>query len=209
MRTGVLSLQGDFARHRSILLQAGVDAVEVRTPQQLAEVDALIIPGGESTTIGMLCERFGLLQEITERIGNGMPVFGTCAGAILLAEHIEESNQPRIGGLPVRIRRNAYGRQKESFQRGLSLTPEFARETALATGEDDGGETFLGVFIRAPRIVDVSEDVEILARAGDEPVLVRKGAIWAAAFHPELTGDARIHQTFIAHAVSLTAMSRA
>ncbi|MFP4642955.1 MAG: pyridoxal 5'-phosphate synthase glutaminase subunit PdxT [Spirochaetales bacterium] len=202
MRTGVLSFQGDFARHESTLLHAGVNVVGVRTPEQLANIDALIIPGGESTTIGMLCERFGLLREIVDRIDHGMPVFGTCAGAILLAEHIEESDQPRIGGLEMRIRRNAYGRQRESFERNVSLSAEFATEMAVATGESET-DSFSGVFIRAPRITDVSDEVEVLARDGDDPVLVRKGHIWASTFHPELTGDSRIHRTFLARAKSM------
>lgn len=208
MRTGVLSLQGDFAKHKSILLRSGVDAVGVRTPEELSTVDALIIPGGESTTIGMLCERFGLLQEIVDRIGGGMPVFGTCAGAILLSEQIEESDQPRIGGLPIRIRRNAYGRQRESFERELSLTPAFAGEAA-AGSDGSAINGFTGVFIRAPRIESISDGVEVLAHDGDDPVLVRKGHIWAATFHPELSGDTRIHRSFLAHAQEAVAGSRA
>ena len=206
MRTGILSLQGDFAKHKSTLLHAGIDVVGVRTPEQLEEIDALIIPGGESTTIGMLCERFGLLREIVDRIDHGMPVLGTCAGAILLANHIEESDQPRIGRLALRIKRNAYGRQRESFERNLTLSPDFAAEIAAVTGEPKT-DSFAGVFIRAPRIEEVSGDIEVLARVRNDPVLVRKGHIWAATFHPELTGDSRIHRTFLARAERLTVKS--
>lgn len=160
----------------------------VRTQQQLDEVDALIIPGGESTTIGMLCERFGLLDAIRNRIESGMPVLGTCAGAILLSKTIEGSEQVRIGSLDMTIRRNAYGRQRESFEGEITLSGNF----------DNPDRSFAGVFIRAPRIVSV-EDPLIAAEGtiGTEPVLVRRDRIWAATFHPELTDDRRVHAAFV------------
>lgn len=189
MNIGVLSFQGDFARHIAALEALGVTAPGVRTPEDLAEVDGLVIPGGESTTIGMLCERFGLLATIRERIGGGMPVFGTCAGAILLAKTISASDQPRFGVLDITVERNAYGRQRESFEREVTLCgPDFRELSAPLTG----------VFIRAPRIVSIdSGAVVVEATLADEPVFVRQGTVWAATFHPELTGDLRMHKVFL------------
>lgn len=189
MNIGVLSFQGDFARHIAALEALGVTAPGVRTPEDLSGVDGLVIPGGESTTIGMLCDRFGLLAAIRERIGAGMPVFGTCAGAILLAKTISASDQPRIGVLDITVERNAYGRQRESFEREVTLCgPEFRKPS----------KSLIGVFIRAPRILSIdSEAVVVEATLGNEPVFVRQGQVWAATFHPELTGDLRMHETFL------------
>ncbi len=185
MRVGVLAFQGDFAKHIDAVAGHGVDAVPVRTPEEAGRSDAMIIPGGESTTIGMLCDRFGLLDVIRNRITDGMPVFGTCAGAILLARDIVGSNQPRIGVLDISIRRNAYGRQRESFEADIDLS---------------SGGTFRGVFIRAPEVERVGGEVAILGALGDTPVLVACDGIWAATFHPELTADGGIHARFLEQA---------
>lgn len=157
----------------------------VRTPEELERVRGLVIPGGESTTVGMLLERFGLMEPLRDRIRSGMPVFGTCAGLILLAKEIEGSSQPRIGVLDVCVRRNAYGRQVDSFETDLSIP-------AL------GPEPIRAVFIRAPAVLSAAPGVEVLASNGEYPVLLREGAVLAASFHPELTADARIHALFVA-----------
>ncbi|MFP4011609.1 MAG: pyridoxal 5'-phosphate synthase glutaminase subunit PdxT [Spirochaetaceae bacterium] len=186
---GVLAFQGDFGKHMDLVASMGREAVPVRSPDHLDGIGALIIPGGESTTIGMLCERFGLLERIRERAGAGLPILGTCAGAILLARDIVGSDQPRLGLLDIEIRRNAYGRQIESFE--ANLTP--ARELA---GSDEEAP-LRGVFIRAPLITRVDNNVEVIARFEESPVVVRQGNIVAATFHPELTGEVRIHRLLL------------
>ncbi|HSK24442.1 MAG TPA: pyridoxal 5'-phosphate synthase glutaminase subunit PdxT [Egicoccus sp.] len=184
---GVLALQGDVLEHLRALRRCGANAVEVRTAAQLAEVDGLILPGGESTTIGKLLERFGLMQPLRDRIGAGLPVFGTCAGMILLSDELDQDRvQPLVGGLAVRTRRNAYGRQVDSFDTHLEVA-------GIAGGPMDVS------FIRAPRVQDVlSDDVEVLASVDGHPVIVRQGHLLAAAFHPEVTGDDRLHAAFVA-----------
>ncbi|MTV25486.1 pyridoxal 5'-phosphate synthase glutaminase subunit PdxT [Nitriliruptoraceae bacterium ZYF776] len=184
---GVLALQGDVLEHLRALRRVGARAVEVRTADQLAEVDALIVPGGESTTIGRLLDVFALREPVRQRIVAGMPVFGTCAGMILLSRELDqEQPQPLLEVLDVRTRRNAFGRQVDSF------------DTTVAVVEL--GEPPIDVaFIRAPVVTAVlSDDVEVLARVDDQPVLVRQGHVWAAAFHPEVTGDDRLHAAFVA-----------
>lgn len=180
---GILSLQGGFHRHIEMLHHVGVTAVAVRSPEELAQVEGLVIPGGESTTIGMLMERASLIDPLRERITRGMPVMGTCAGAILLAKDIEESTQIRLGTLPISVSRNAYGRQIASFEASLHLP-----------GEE---QPFVGVFIRAPQITAVAEDVEVVAEFEEKPVMVRYKNTIALTFHPELTGDSRIHRNFL------------
>lgn len=187
-RTGVISFQGDFERHIDRSHALGFDAVPVRDPEALTGVDALIIPGGESTTIGMLLERFGMLDELRGRIAAGMPVLATCAGTILLADEIDGSTQPRIGGLRIRVRRNAYGRQIESFEAALE-----AVDTRWSRWRESA---VLGVFIRAPIIDSVGDGVRTILEFEGRPVLVRQGRILAATFHPELTGDSRVHEYF-------------
>jgi pyridoxal 5'-phosphate synthase pdxT subunit len=184
---GVLALQGDVLEHLRALRRCGAVAVEVRTAAQLADVDGLIVPGGESTTIGKLLERFELLAPVRERIAAGMPVFGTCAGMILLSDELEQdATQPLIGGLRVRTRRNAYGRQVDSF------------DTRIEVAGIDGGPVDVS-FIRAPRVEKVLDDeVEVLAEVDGYPVVVRQGTLLAAAFHPEVTGDDRLHAAFVA-----------
>jgi 5'-phosphate synthase pdxT subunit len=185
----VLALQGDVSEHARAIERAGASAGEVRTPSELDTVDGLIIPGGESTTVGKLLQRFGLLDPLRARIEAGMPVYGTCTGLILLARDIEEGmeGQPLLGKLDVRVRRNAFGRQRESFEADLDLDLP-----------DQPPGPFRGVFIRAPLVVSVGDGVEVLGRHEGEIVAVRQGTLLATAFHPELTGDARLHAHFAA-----------
>lgn len=182
-RVGVLALQGDFREHTKALGEAGADVVTVRTPEDLAGVDGLVIPGGESTTIGRLAERFDLLEPMRARIGDGLPTFGTCAGLIFLAAAVTEGSQPLLAVLDVVVRRNAFGRQNDSFESDIDVT-----------GLDD---SFHAVFIRAPWVEKTGAGVAVLARVDDHPVMVRQGNILAASFHPELTDDARIHRMFV------------
>jgi 5'-phosphate synthase pdxT subunit len=188
MRVGVLALQGDFREHISMLESIGVDAAEVRTPSELDEVDALVIPGGESTTIGRLASLYGLIEPIRERVRSGMPVLGTCAGMIFLATSTIDHEQPQLGVLDAVVARNAFGRQVDSFEADLDVV-----------GLDD---PMHAVFIRAPWIAKVGGEVEVLADVvgsdGDRhPVLVRQGRILATSFHPELTQDARLHEMLV------------
>ena len=186
---GVVAFQGDFDRHLSVLQHLNVASRKVRAPEELRGLNGLIVPGGESTTIGMLMDRFGLLDAVRTGIDDGLAVMGTCAGAILLAKDIEESSQVRIGSMDIRVRRNAYGRQKESFEAPLAVQEETGNDTPL-----------VGVFIRAPRITATGPSVEVLATLDGEPVAVRSGRLIAVCFHPELTGDTRIHEIFLKYA---------
>lgn len=181
MKIGVLALQGDFDAHRKRLEELGAEVVLVRKPEQLDGVDALVIPGGESSTFLKLLGETGL--EKLQRFVRAKPTFGTCAGAILLARQVENPSQPGLGALDITIRRNAYGRQVDSsIRRG---------ESSL------GGDPLEMVFIRAPRIECVGKGVEVLAREGEDPVLVRQGKTMAATFHPELSEDTRVHEAFL------------
>lgn len=183
MQVGVLALQGAFAAHSDCLTSIGVQSIEVRNPEQLGSVDALLMPGGESSTMSQLLESSGLFDPITTRIAGGMPVFGTCAGMILLASEILDgrSDQRSFSAIDISVRRNAFGRQVDSFE---------------ATINSSVGD-FHGVFIRAPRIERVGDQVEVLGSINDEPVLVRQGNVLAASFHPELSNDARLHEYFV------------
>jgi 5'-phosphate synthase pdxT subunit len=187
MKAGVLALQGAFREHREVLDALGVEAVEVRVPEHLGGLDALFIPGGESTTIGKLLGTSGLRDPLHDALTDGLPVFGTCAGLILLADDVRDGDDARtptaLGVLDCTVARNAYGRQRESF------------EARLAVDGLDG--MFPGVFIRAPVVERAGDRVEVLAVHDGNPVLVREGAIWAATFHPELSGDLRLHQRFL------------
>jgi 5'-phosphate synthase pdxT subunit len=185
-RVGVLALQGAFREHVNALQRLGADAVEVRTPAELADVDGIMLPGGESTTMDLLLGSSGLREPLAAAVAAGTPVFGTCAGLILLARDIEDGveGQRTLNALDVTALRNGYGRQVKSFEGPVALAA--------------GGPDMVGVFIRAPRITRVGEGVEILARLGDEPVAVRSGSIMAATFHPELTDDDRLHEVFLA-----------
>ena len=185
MTVGVLALQGDFREHVAMFARLDVEAVEVRTPEELADVRALVIPGGESTTIGRLAELYGLMTPIRDRVADGMPALGTCAGMIFLASSTVEYDQPQLGVLDAVVRRNAFGRQVDSFEYDLDVVGLDAPMHA--------------VFIRAPWIVKVGADVDVLASVRDDdgdlhPVLVRQDRILATSFHPELTGDTRLHE---------------
>jgi 5'-phosphate synthase pdxT subunit len=183
-RVGVLALQGDVPEHLRAAERAGARAVPVRNRASLDEVDALIIPGGESTTVGKLLVRYSLLEPIRERATAGMPILGTCAGLILMAREIEGSDQPRLGLLDVAVRRNAYGRQQDSFETDI--------QAPLL-----GPEPLRAVFIRAPLIIWIGPEVEVLAEAEGHPILVRQGGLIGAAFHPELAGEDRVHRLLL------------
>lgn len=177
-------MQGAFREHAAAFRKCGCEAVEVRTSGELEEVDALAIPGGESTTITKLLQNFGLWDILLKRGNKGLPILATCAGAIILAREIAGSDQPRLGLLDVSIRRNAYGRQVDSFETELEV-PVLGPEPVPA------------IFIRAPLIESVGSGVDVLARYGGGVVLVRQGKILAATFHPELTEDLRLHRFFL------------
>ncbi len=193
-RVGLLAFQGDYEAHGKALARTGIASitiVEVRRLSDLESVDALIIPGGESTVMGMLLERFGMFEALKARIKEGLPVFATCAGLILLAKNIEGSEQTRLGVLDVTVLRNAYGRQIDSFHSPV-------RTSISQIGIIDG------VFIRAPKITALGEGVDVIATHRDEPVMVRQGSIVAATFHPELLPDAPLHRWFIQSLLSKT-----
>lgn len=185
MKVGVLALQGAFARHLQVLGGLGAATTEVRTIGDLFEVDALVLPGGESTTMSMLLDSSGLRDAVAERITNGMPVLGTCAGMILLARHVADGrpDQRSFAAIDVDVQRNGYGRQVDSFEADLDVI-----------GLD---EPFHGVFIRAPVVDWVGDGVEVLATVDGRPVLCSQGAVVVASFHPEMSGDGRIHARFL------------
>lgn len=178
---GVLALQGDFAEHQMTLARLDVSAIQVRTAQQLDDLSALIIPGGESTTMLKLLDRFELRDRLTKKIEDGLPVFGTCAGGIILARKVSDGEAP-IPILDIEVRRNAYGSQVESFEEEIDV-------------ENIG--VVKGVFIRAPVIERVGDDVEVLATWAGDPVVIREANILFSTFHPELTDDTRLHQFFL------------
>jgi 5'-phosphate synthase pdxT subunit len=182
----VLALQGAFQAHQQRLRECGANAVQVRTPADLAGVDALVMPGGESTTMSKLLLSSGLFPEIATRIGDGMPVFGTCAGMILLAREVLDgrADQVSLAAIDITVRRNGYGRQVDSFEAELDVPAA-------------GDQPFHGVFIRAPRVERVGEGVEVLATHDGTPVLLRAERVSVASFHPELAGDPRLHEQFI------------
>jgi 5'-phosphate synthase pdxT subunit len=182
---GVLALQGAFRAHAQRFTELGVATRDVRTQKHLDLVDALVMPGGESTTMSSLLTSSGLFDQIKARASEGMAVFGTCAGMILLATEVLDGrpDQRSFGVVDVTVRRNGYGRQLESFETDLDVV-----------GFD---RPFHGVFIRAPRVASVGPAVEVLATHDGDPVLVRQGRCMAAAFHPELTGDTRLHERFV------------
>lgn len=184
LRIAVLALQGDFALHRQALEHAGAEAVEVRKPEELADLDGLVIPGGESTTLLRLMDAWGFAPAIQEFHAAGKPIFGTCAGLILLARDVSNPVQPSLGLVDIGVERNAYGRQRESFEvRGSARLGEHAVPIEM-------------VFIRAPRIRRVGPDVRTLATHAGEPVMAQQGSALVAAFHPELTGDLTVHRYF-------------
>lgn len=186
MKVGVLALQGDVREHIQSLLACDVEAVAVRRAEEIESIDALVLPGGESTTIAQLAEVFGIFDLIKNKINNGMPVYGSCAGMILLAEEILDAKvgQKSFGGLDITVRRNAFGRQVDSFESDIEF--------------NDGSEQLVrAVFIRAPWVEKVSNEVQVLAAVDSHPVAVRSKTALATSFHPELTGDHRVHRYFI------------
>ena len=187
-RVGVLALQGDFAAHQAALEQAGAEAVQVRDREQLDAVDGLILPGGESTTMLKLMRYDGLLEALSE-FGRRKPLFGTCAGAILMAREVSHPPQESLGLMDIDVERNAYGRQIDSRVAELEPVAEFEQRTAPGKLE--------AVFIRAPIIRRVGEGGKVLATYQGDPVLVEQGPHLVATFHPELTGDRRVHELFL------------
>ena len=181
----MLGLQGDVREHVRALEDVGATTSVVKRADQLSEVDGLVLPGGESTTIGKLLDRYDLLDPLRERVHDGMPLYGTCAGAILMAtEIVGQQDAPlRLGVMDIAVRRNAYGRQLDSFEADLTVH-----------GLDDD---FRAVFIRAPIIEETGPEVEVLAEVDGHPVFVRQGSMLASTFHPEMTPDARLHEMFV------------
>ena len=186
MKIGVLALQGDVAEHIASLGDCGVIASGVRSKQEIESIDALVIPGGESTTIAKLAKAFGVFDLIKSRIASGMPTYGSCAGMILIADQILDggADQEGFGGIDAQVRRNAFGRQVDSFETDLSFA-------------GISGASFRAVFIRAPWVESVGTQVEVLASFNGHPVAIRQGHLLATSFHPELTGDNRIHRFFV------------
>ena len=182
MKIGVLALQGDFREHMAAVTRSGHEAFAVRRPEELQQLEALILPGGESTTIALLAVTYQLMAPIRSRISEGMPVYGSCAGMILLADRIMDGveNQQTFGGINMTVRRNAFGRQVDSFEGEITFA----------------GKVVNGVFIRAPWVEEVGPGVEVLATSNGHPVAVRQGKLLATSFHPELTGDTTVHQYF-------------
>jgi 5'-phosphate synthase pdxT subunit len=183
---GILALQGDFAEHRAALTALGVDTRLVRLPDELAALDGLIIPGGESTTMALLLDRYGLREPLRARLAGGLPAWGTCAGMVLLARRLTEPRPRPLAIVDMVVSRNAFGRQVDSFETELSVA-------------GIGGSPLHAVFIRAPVVQETGAAVQVLARLPDgRPVAVQQGAHLATAFHPELTADRRLHRHFLA-----------
>ena len=185
MKVGVLAVQGDFAEHIAVLKRLGVDAAEVRLPRDLDGVEALIMPGGESTTFSYLMDLYDLKGPIKKMAGMGVPIWGTCAGMIMMARELTDKEPTPMGLMDILVTRNAFGRQIDSFEADLEI-------------KNLGDEAFRAIFIRAPVILDVGQGVDILAHLPDgRPVAVRQGNLLATAFHPELSPDTRLHQYFL------------
>ncbi len=186
VRVGVLALQGDVREHLAVLSGLGAEVAPIRRAAELADIDGIVIPGGESTTMSRLLDVFELREPLQRKLADGLPAYGSCAGMIMLATRILDGrpDQVPLGALDIAVRRNAFGRQVDSFEADL----EFA---------DLDGPTMRAVFIRAPWVESVGESVEVLARVGEHPVAVRSGAALATSFHPEITGDHRVHEMFL------------
>ena len=186
MNVGVLALQGDFREHLAALAECGVSAHPVKTSEELSAIDALIIPGGESTTISKLAKSFELFDLIRKRIADGLPTYGSCAGMIMVSKTIKDpaSNQESFGGIDVEIERNAFGRQVDSFEEDIDF-------------KGISGPKFRAVFIRAPWVAKLGKGVEVLSEIDGHAVAIQQGKVLATAFHPELTSDNRIHRYFI------------
>nr|WP_217915703.1 pyridoxal 5'-phosphate synthase glutaminase subunit PdxT [Miltoncostaea marina] len=186
-RVGVLSVQGAFAEHAAVLASVGAEPVDVRTPAALGGIDAIVLPGGESTTLGLVAEASGLLGRLRTRLAEGLPALGTCAGMIMLAREVSCGAQPLIGGMDLVVRRNAFGRQRASFETTLAVE-------GLGAGPVDA------VFIRAPWIERAGPGVEVLASHAGHGVAARQGGMMVTAFHPELSGERRFHEWLVARA---------
>lgn len=182
MKVGILALQGDVREHKRALTKLGATPTEVKSPQDLEDLDALIMPGGESTTISLMMKKYGLDKAIKEKHKQGMPIYGTCAGAIVLAKHIMGNSQAKLGLVDISIKRNDYGRQIDSFEANLSI-------------KDIGN--FKGIFIRSPVIKSLHNGIEILSEHKNSPVMLRQNNLLITTFHPELTNDTRIHEYFL------------
>lgn len=182
-KIGVLAMQGAFQKHLDMVKIIGAEGVEIRTSDDLDSIDGLIIPGGESTVIAKLLIKNDIINPILERVKSGMGIFGTCAGMILLAKKAEDSDQPLLNLMNITVKRNAYGRQQESFEASFEIK--------------NFDEPFAGIFIRSPKITEYSKEVEILAEFEGTPILAKEGKLLACSFHPELTGDTRIHRLFL------------
>ncbi|MEW4231662.1 pyridoxal 5'-phosphate synthase glutaminase subunit PdxT [Priestia megaterium] len=184
VKVGVLGLQGAFREHAQALEAAGAEAIIIKKVEQLDEIDGLILPGGESTAMRRLIDKYDFMEPLRQFAQAGKPVFGTCAGLILLAGQVVDREEPHLGVMDIRVARNSFGRQRDSFEAALNIK--------------DIGEDFIGVFIRAPHIVEVGENVEVLAMHNDRIVAARQGQFLGCSFHPELTDDARMAQYFVA-----------
>ncbi|KRD83908.1 MULTISPECIES: pyridoxal 5'-phosphate synthase glutaminase subunit PdxT [Priestia] len=184
VKVGVLGLQGAFREHAQALEAAGAEAIIIKKVEQLDEVDGLILPGGESTAMRRLIDKYDFMEPLRQFAQAGKPVFGTCAGLILLAGQVVDREEPHLGVMDITVARNSFGRQRDSFEAALNIK--------------DIGEDFIGVFIRAPHIVEVGENVEVLAMHNDRIVAARQGQFLGCSFHPELTDDARMAQYFVA-----------
>lgn len=186
-RVGVLSVQGGFAEHAAVLERVGAEPVDVRAPSDLEGIDAIVLPGGESTTLGLVAQESGLLGALRARLADGLPALGTCAGMIVLARGVTEGAQPLLGGMDIVVRRNAFGRQARSFEASVEVA-------GIGEGPVDA------VFIRAPWIEESGPGVEILARHAGHAVAARQGDLLVTAFHPELSGERRFHEWLVARA---------
>lgn len=184
VKVGVLGLQGAFREHAQALEAAGAEAIIIKKVEQLNEIDGLILPGGESTAMRRLIDKYDFMEPLRQFAQAGKPVFGTCAGLILLAGQVVDREEPHLGVMDIKVARNSFGRQRDSFEAALNIK--------------DIGEDFIGVFIRAPHIVEVGENVEVLAMHNDRIVAARQGQFLGCSFHPELTDDARMAQYFVA-----------
>ncbi|MGF9741643.1 pyridoxal 5'-phosphate synthase glutaminase subunit PdxT [Priestia megaterium] len=184
VKVGVLGLQGAFREHAQALEAAGAEAIIIKKVEQLNEIDGLILPGGESTAMRRLIDKYDFMEPLRQFAQAGKPVFGTCAGLILLAGQVVDREEPHLSVMDITVARNSFGRQRDSFEAALNIK--------------DIGEDFIGVFIRAPHIVEVGENVEVLAMHNDRIVAARQGQFLGCSFHPELTDDARMAQYFVA-----------
>ncbi|SHH39245.1 pyridoxal 5'-phosphate synthase glutaminase subunit PdxT [Thermosipho atlanticus] len=183
MKIGVSGIQGDFREHKAVLERMGIEALVVKKPEELDLVDGLIIPGGESTTMIRIMKMIGFYEVLKNKIENNFPVFGTCAGMIVLSKEVVNFKQDSLKAIDIKVERNAYGRQVDSFETDVYIK--------------DFDKPFRAIFIRAPKVIEYGKDVEVLSEYDSSPILLRQGNILVASFHPELTVDTRIHEYFV------------